>query len=274
MTNTNTGIIIRASEDKGAGVIERKTSREIGLMREAGRVVAETLRAVRERADVGVTLVELDVEASRIIDKGGATPAFLGYHPSWAPSPFPGVICVSVNDAVVHGIPDKTRLRDGDLVSIDCGAFVRGWCADAAISFVVGTPRPGDEDLIAATDAALDRGIAAALAGSQLGDLGDAIGSAARTAGYGLLEHHGGHGIGRRMHEDPFVPNDGRPGHGFRLRPGLVLALEPMLISGGRDDYVTDDNGWTVKTASGARAAHSEHTIAITEEGPVVLTTP
>lgn len=253
-------------------MVEIKTSREIGVLREAGRVVAEALAAVRERAAVGVTLIELDQVAAEVIKKAGATPAFLGYHPSWAPTPFPGVICASVNDAVVHGVPDRTRLADGDLVSIDCGAFVQGWCGDAAISFIVGTPRPGDADLIAATDAALERGIAAALPGNQLGDLGDAIGTPARRSGYGLLEYHGGHGVGRAMHEDPFVPNEGRAGRGYRLRPGLVIAIEPMLISGGTDEYVTDPNGWTVRTASGARAAHSEHTIAVTESGPMVLT--
>jgi len=253
-------------------VIELKTSREIGVLRQAGRVVAEALAAVRERAGVGVTLTELDQVAAKVINGAGATPAFLGYHPSWAPTPYPGVICASVNDAVVHGVPDRTRLADGDLVSIDCGAFVQGWCGDAAISFIVGTPRPGDAELIASTDAALERGIGAALPGSQLGDLGHAIGSPARKSGYGLLENHGGHGVGRAMHEDPFVPNEGRTGRGYRLRPGLVIAIEPMLIADGTDEYVTDPDGWTLRTASGARAAHSEHTIAITEEGPIVLT--
>ena len=253
-------------------MIELKTSREIGVLRQAGRVVAEALAAVRQRAAVGVTLSELDQVAAQVIKGAGATPAFLGYHPSWAPTPYPGVICASVNDAVVHGVPDRTRLADGDLVSIDCGAFVQGWCGDAAISFIVGTPRPGDAELIAATDAALERGIAAALPGSQLGDLGHAIGTPARKSGYGLLENHGGHGVGRAMHEDPFVPNEGRTGRGYRLRPGLVIAIEPMLISGGTDGYVTDPDGWTLRTASGTRAAHSEHTIAITEDGPILLT--
>lgn len=255
-------------------MVEIKTSREIDGLREAGRVVAAALAAVRERATVGVTLTELDQVAAKVIKKAGATPAFLGYHPSWAPTPFPGVICASVNDAVVHGLPDRTRLADGDLVSIDCGAFVGGWCGDAATSFIVGAPRPGDADLIAATDAALVRGIAACLPGNQLGDIGDAVGTPARRSGYGLLESHGGHGVGRAMHEDPFVPNEGRAGRGYRLRPGLVIAIEPMLIADGTDEYVTDADGWTLRTASGARAAHSEHTIAVTDRGPVVLTAP
>jgi methionyl aminopeptidase len=253
-------------------MVELKTSRELALLREAGRVVAEALAEVRDRAEVGVTLIELDRLAAKVIDRAGAVPAFLGYHPSWAPTPFPGVICASVNDAVVHGIPDRTRLTDGDLVSIDCGAFLRGWCGDAAISFIVGEARPADADLVTATDAALARGIRAAQPGRQLGDVGHAIGLPVRQAGYGLLADHGGHGVGRAMHEDPFVYNEGSPGHGYRLRPGLVLALEPMLIADGTDDYVTDRDGWTLRTARRSRAAHSEHTIAITEDGPMILT--
>ncbi|HTW98193.1 MAG TPA: type I methionyl aminopeptidase [Acidimicrobiales bacterium] len=253
-------------------MIELKSAHELALLREAGRVVAEALAAVRERAEVGMPLAELDRVAARVIEGAGAEPAFLGYHPAWAPMPYPGVICASVNDEVVHGIPDGSRLEEGDLVSIDCGAFVEGWCGDAAISFVVGTPDPADVALIAATEAALERGIAAAAARRKLGDVSNAIGAGARRGGYGLLADHGGHGVGRAMHEAPFVPNDGRPGRGLELRPGLVLALEPMLIIGGSDDYVTGEDGWTIRTASGTRAAHCEHTIAVTEDGPLVLT--
>lgn len=255
-------------------MIELKTPGQIAQLREAGRVVARALAAVRAEAAIGVTLLDLDEVAAAVIKDAGAEPAFLDYHPSWAPTPYPGVICASVNDAVVHGVPDRTRLADGDLVSIDCGAYVDGWCGDAAISFIVGEADPADTALIAATDAALQRGIRAARAGAALGDVGHAIGPAARTAGYGLLANHGGHGVGRAMHEDPHVPNEGRPGRGFRLRPGLVIAIEPMLIAGGTDDYVTGADGWTLRTASGSRAAHSEHTIAITSEGPLVLTAP
>jgi methionyl aminopeptidase len=253
-------------------MVELKTAPEIALQREAGRVVAEALAAVRDRAEVGVTLAELDRVAAVIIDKAGAAPAFAGYHPSWAPGPYPGVICASVNDVVVHGIPDQTRLADGDLVSIDCGAFAGGWCADAAVSFTVGTPRPRDLELISATEDALQRGIDAAQPGSRLGDVGHAIGTAARKDGYGLLADHGGHGVGRAMHEDPFVWNEGRPGRGYRLHPGLVIALEPMLVADGTDEYATARDGWAIRTMTGARAAHSEHTIAITENGPVILT--
>lgn len=253
-------------------MVELKTPGQIALMRAAGTVVAEALAAVRAAAVPGVTLAALDALAAAIVRRGGATPAFLGYRPRFAPTPFPGVICASVNDEVVHGIPDATRVCDGDLLSIDCGAFVRGWCADAAISFVVGTARPEDVALVAACDAALARGVAAAQPGARVGDIGSAVASGCRAAGYGLLADHGGHGVGRRMHEDPFVPNDGRPGRGFPLRPGVVIAIEPMLIAGGGDDYVVAEDGWTTRSRSGARAAHSEHTVAITEDGPVVLT--
>lgn len=255
-------------------MIELKSPSQIQKLREAGRVVAHALAAVRSVADVGITTRELDSIAAKVISDAGATPAFLDYHPAWAPVPFHGVICASVNDAIVHGVPDETRLADGDLVSIDCGAFLDGWCGDAAISFVVGRPDPVDLALIAATDAALRRGIDSAQPGKKLGDIAFAIGSAARAEGYGLLADHGGHGVGRAMHEDPHVANDGRPGRGFGLRPGLVIAIEPMLILGGSDDYVGGADGWTVRSANGRRAAHSEHTIAIMEDGPVVLTLP
>jgi methionyl aminopeptidase len=255
-------------------VLELKTPRQIGLLREAGRVVAQALAAVRQVAAVGVSLAELDQVATAVIEDAGATPAFLGYHPSWAPGPFPGVICASVNDVVVHGVPDETVLADGDLLSIDCGAFLRGWCGDAATSLVVGRADPSDQALIKATEAALLRGIEAARVGNRLGDVGDAIGTPVRRAGYGLLADHGGHGVGRAMHEDPFVANDGRPGHGYVLRPGLVVAIEPMLLGDGSDAYRVDPDGWAIRTRSGARAAHAEHTVAITEDGPLVLTAP
>lgn len=242
-------------------------------MREAGRVVARALAAVRDAAAIGVRLRELDEVAATVIADAGALPAFLNYQPESAPVPFPGVICASVNDAVVHGVPNDYRIRDGDLVSIDCGAFVGGWCGDAAISFVVGTVDAADTALITATEAALAAGVAAAQLGNKLGDVSAAIGNSARAAGFGMLDNHGGHGIGRAMHEDPHVANEGRAGCGMRLRAGLVLALEPMLIADGTDDYRHDEDGWTLRTASGARAAHIEHTIAITDRGPQILTT-
>jgi len=256
-------------------MIELKTPTEIELMRQAGRITAAALAAVREAAAVGVRLDALDAVAAEVIAAAGAEALFLGYQPSSAVSPYPAVACISVNDAVVHGIPGRYALRHGDLVSVDCGARYRGWSGDAAISFIVGEhAEPRDEALIATTQAALDAGIAAAQPGARLGDIAHAIGRVARTAGYGLMASHGGHGIGREMHEAPHVPNEGRPGRGLVLRPGLVLALEPMLIAGGTDAYRTDPDGWTLRTADGSRAAHIEHTVAVTENGPEVLTEP
>ncbi|HEY2766524.1 MAG TPA: type I methionyl aminopeptidase [Pseudonocardiaceae bacterium] len=255
-------------------MIELKTSAELDAMRQAGRVVAHALAAIRAHAGVGMSVRELDDVAAAVIGEAGATPSFLHYHPSFAPSPYPAVICASVNDAVVHGIPGPQRLRDGDLISIDCGAHLDGWCGDAAISFIVGTPHPDDVALIRTTEQALHAGIDAARPGQRLGDVGHAIGTVARSSGYGLLARHGGHGVGHAMHEDPHVPNEGRAGRGLVLRPGLVLALEPMLIADGTDTYRTDPDGWTLRTAGGSRAAHAEHTVAVTEDGPRILTAP
>ncbi|MFD4562019.1 type I methionyl aminopeptidase [Streptomyces sp. NPDC058469] len=255
-------------------MVEIKTDAALDAMREAGRVVGQALAAVREAAGVGVSLEELDEVARTVLTKAGAGSPFLGYQPSFAPTPFPAVICASVNDAVVHGIPTGYRLRDGDLVSVDCGAELDGWAGDAAVSFIVGTPRPADVDLIDATQRALDAGIAAAVPGNRVGDISHAIGAVAKAARCGMPTDFGGHGIGRRMHEDPHIPNRGRPGRGFPLRHGLVLAIEPMLMSGGHDDYYAAADGWTLRTTDGSRAAHIEHTVAITEDGPRILTLP
>ncbi|MCL9762093.1 type I methionyl aminopeptidase, partial [Frankia sp. AiPa1] len=230
------------------------------------------LAAARAAAAVGVTPRELDAAAHAVIRDAGATPVFLHYHPGFAPTPFPAVSCVSVNDVIVHGIPDDTPLRGGDLVSVDCGATLHGWTGDAAISFTIGAPRHDDTALIATATAALHAGIAAAVPGGRLGDIAAAIGAVARAGGYGIPAGFGGHGIGRRMHEDPHVPNEGRPGRGLPLRPGLVLALEPMLLAGGDDAFRTDPDGWSLRTVDGSRAAHVEHTVAITADGPRVLT--
>ncbi|WP_033346286.1 type I methionyl aminopeptidase [Catenuloplanes japonicus] len=255
-------------------MIELKSPTEIAALREAGRVVARALAAVRAHADLGVSLLELDEIAATVIADAGAVPSFLHYQPNSAMTPYPAVICASVNDAVVHGIPTDYRLADGDLVSIDAGAHLDGWCGDSAISFTVGVPRPADLALIEATDRALAAGIAAARPGAKVGDIANAVGSVARARGYGIMADHGGHGVGRAMHEDPSIPNEGRPGRGVRLQPGLVIAIEPMLIAGGRDAYRTDRDGWTLRTRDGSRAAHAEHTIAVTPTGPIILTAP
>lgn len=255
-------------------MIELKTAREIEALRSAGRVVAAALAKVRDTAEVGVSLRELDDVAARVIKEAGAVSSFLNYRPSFAPTPYPAVICASVNDAIVHGIPTDYRLRDGDLVSIDCGAYLDGWCGDSAISFTVGTPKQEDTELIDTTERALGAGIAAAVPGNRLGDVGNAVGPIARKAGYGILAGFGGHGVGRAMHEPPHVPNEGTPGQGIQLRSGLVFAIEPMFIIGGTNDHRTDPDGWTLRTSDGTRAAHWEHTIAVTDDGPVVLTAP
>ncbi|MEU0071804.1 type I methionyl aminopeptidase [Streptomyces sp. NPDC006332] len=253
-------------------MVELKTDSSIDAMYEAGQVVGRALTAVRQAADVGVSLLELDELAHEVLRGAGATSPFLGYRPSFAPTPFPAVACTSVNDAIVHGIPTAYRLRDGDLVSVDFGAELGGWAGDSAISFVVGTPRPADLRLIETAERALAAGIEAAVVGNRIGDIAHAIGTVCRAGGYGIPDGFGGHGIGRHMHEDPPVPNEGRPGRGFRLRHGMALAIEPMLIGGGTDGYHEAPDGWTLRTNDGSRAAHVEHTVAITDSGPRILT--
>src|SRR5580704_5356339 len=224
-------------------------------MRPAGRVVATALQAMRKHAAVGVSLLELDEVARGVLAEHGATSPFLGYQPSFAHSPFPGVICASVNDIALHGIPGPYRLANGDLVSLDFGATLNGWTGDSAISFTVGTPRP------------------AAVPGGRLGDISAAIGAVARAGRYGLHTDFGGHGVGHTMHESPSVPNDGKAGRGLKLADGLVIAIEPWFMAGGRDSYRIDDDGWTLRSGDGSRAAHVEHTVAITADGPQILTT-
>jgi methionyl aminopeptidase len=255
-------------------VVELKNAAELDAMREAGRVVGTILDAVQRAATVDVSLRELDEVARTVLSQAGATSPFLNYRPSFAGSPFPAVMCTSVNDAIVHGIPGGYRLRDGDLVGVDCGATLDGWSGDAAVSFIVGTPGPADTRLLDTTRQALAAGIAAAVVGARIGDISHAVGTIGRAAGYGIPQDFGGHGIGRRMHEDPDVPNEGRPGRGPRLRHGMTLAIEPMFIAGGRDEYRAAADGWTLLTTDGSRAAHVEHTIAVTDDGPRILTRP
>ncbi|MEH0574548.1 MULTISPECIES: type I methionyl aminopeptidase [Streptomyces] len=253
-------------------MVELKTDTSIDAMYEAGQVVARALTAVRNAADVGVSLLELDELAHATLREAGATSPFLGYRPSFAPTPFPGVICASVNDAIVHGVPTRYRLRDGDLLSVDFGAELNGWVGDSAISFTVGRARPADVRLIETAERALAAGIEAAVVGNRVGDIAHAIGTVCRAGGYGIMDDFGGHGVGRHMHEDPAIPNEGRPHRGLPLRHGMVIAIEPMLLAGGRDDYHAAPDGWTLRTNDGSRAAHAEHTVAITEAGPRVLT--
>jgi methionyl aminopeptidase len=254
-------------------VVELKSPAEIDSMRAAGRVVATALAEVRKQAAVGVRLSELDEVARSVLAEHGATSPFLHYQPSFAHTPFPAVICASVNDAALHGIPGPYKLADGDLVSIDFGATLDGWTGDSAVSFTVGTPRPADLRLIDAAEQAIEAGIAQAVPGGRLGDISAAIGAVARKARYGLHTDFGGHGVGRTMHESPSVPNDGKAGRGMRIEAGLVLAIEPWFMAGGKDSYRVDPDGWTLRSGDGSRAAHVEHTVAVTAAGPQILTT-
>ena len=253
-------------------MVEIKTAGEIDAIRAAGRVVADVLAAARGHAAPGVRLAELDEAAREVLAKAGATSPFLNYKPAFAPVPYPAVICTSVNDAALHGIPGEYRLKPGDLLSVDAGATLDGWVADAAVSFSVGQSRDGDAELIATTEAALRAGIAAAVPGGRLGDISAAVGEVGRAGRYGISTDLGGHGVGRSMHEDPHIPNRGKPGRGIKLVPGLVIAIEPWFMAGGHDDIYLDDDGWTIRTADGSRAAHAEHTVAVTDDGPVILT--
>jgi methionyl aminopeptidase len=255
-------------------MVEIKTPGEVEAIRAAGQVVGRILTAVRAQAAAGIRLAELDETARQLLAQARATSPFLGYQPAFAPVPFPAAICTSVNDAALHGIPGRYRLAAGDLLSVDCGAVLDGWAADAAISFTIGPPHPADERLIATTGAALRAGIAAAVAGARIGDISGAIGAAGRAAGYGICTDFGGHGVGRAMHEDPSIPNEGTPGRGRRLQPGLVIAIEPWFLAGGSDSYQIGRDGWTIRSTDGSRAAHIEHTIAVTPDGPLVLTVP
>jgi methionyl aminopeptidase len=252
-------------------MVELRTPRQVEEMRPAGAFVAEVLTALAAAADVGVNLLDLDGLAHDLIRERGAESCYIDYHPSFGASPFGKVLCTSVNDAVLHGLPHDYRLRDGDLLSLDFACAVDGWVADSALSLVVGTPDPHDLALIDATERALDAAIAQAVVGNRLGDISAAIGDVARAEGLPVNLQFGGHGVGRTMHGDPHIPNDGRPGRGYRLRPGLVIAIEPWFLR-GTDEIWTDADGWTIRSADGSRGAHSEHTVAITEDGPVVLT--
>jgi len=252
-------------------MIELRTPDEIEAMRPAGRFVAEVLVRLAEAADVGVNLLELDALAHEMIRERGADSCYIDYHPSFGAMPFGKVLCTSVNDAVLHGLPHDYRLRDGDLLSLDFAAAVDGWVSDSALSVIVGTPRDEDVRLLEVTTRALDAAIEAAHVGHRIGDISAAIAEVALGAGYAINTDFGGHGVGRTMHGDPHVPNNGRPGRGYPLRAGLVIAIEPWFL-GTTDKIYTDRDGWTLRSVDGSRGAHMEHTVAITDDGPVVLT--
>ena len=252
-------------------MIELRTPAEIEQMKPAGRFVANVLTRLSAAADVGMNLLELDALAHDLIRERGAESCYIDYHPSFGAMPFGKVLCTSVNDAVLHGLPHDYVLRDGDLLSLDFAASVDGWVSDSAISLVVGTPAQRDLDLIDTASRALDAGIAAARAGSRIGDISAAIAEVARGEGLSINTDFGGHGVGRTMHGDPHVPNDGRAGRGYPLKPGLVIAIEPWFLQ-TTDVLYTDRDGWTLRSGDGSRGAHMEHTIAITEDGPLVLT--
>ncbi|WP_067475710.1 type I methionyl aminopeptidase [Nocardia amamiensis] len=252
-------------------MVELKSPAEIARMRVAGRFVADVLAELRERARVGVNLLELEAYVRERIRERGAESCYWDYAPSFGRGPFRNTVCLSVNDAVLHGLPFDYALRDGDVLSMDLAVGIDGWVADSATTVVVGTAAPEDVQLVRATEEALAAAIDVAVPGNRIGDISAAVAAVARNYGYPVNTEFGGHGLGRTMHEDPHVPNHGRPGRGYRLRPGLTIAIEPWFAR-TTDRIVTDPDGWTIRSADGSRTAHSEHTVAITPDGPEVLT--
>ncbi|WP_067822574.1 type I methionyl aminopeptidase [Nocardia inohanensis] len=252
-------------------MVELKSAEEIARMRVTGRFVADVLAELRERAQIGVNLLELEAVVRERIRERGAVSCYWDYSPSFGRGPFRNTVCLSVNDAVLHGLPHDYALRDGDVLSMDLAVSIDGWVADSAVTTIVGTPDPEDVRLVRATEAALDAAIAVARPGNRMGDISAAIEAVARAGGYPVNTEFGGHGLGRTMHEDPHVSNAGRAGRGFRLRPGLTIAIEPWFAR-TTDRVHTDADGWTIRSADGSRTAHSEHTIAVTADGAQVLT--
>jgi methionyl aminopeptidase len=251
----------------GNGSVVRKSAEQLAKMRQAGRVVAEMHEKVRAAIRPGVTTLELDAVARKVLDKRGARSNFLNYHG------FPAVICTSPNDVIVHGIPGTYRLKEGDIISIDCGAIIDGWHGDAAFTAPVGAISPEAARLVEVTEASLYAGIEQMVDGNRISDIGHAVQGVAEAAGYSVVREYVGHAIGTAMHEKPEVPNYGPPGKGPKLRPGMVFAVEPMVNLGAKETRTLDD-GWSVVTLDGSLSAHFEHTIAITDNGPEVLTVP
>ena len=253
-------------------MIEVFNPTELGRAADSGAFIASVLQGIKKRVTVGTNLLEIDSWAGEMIKAAGARSCYIDYAPSFGSGPFGHFICTSVNDAVLHGLPHDYSLRNGDLLTLDFAASLNGIVTDAAISFTVGTSSsPSDAKMIKATRQALDAGIAAANPGARIGDISHAIGSVLTAAGYSVNVEFGGHGVGSTMHQDPHIANIGRPGRGYKLRPGLLLAIEPWVMA-DTDKLITDADGWTLKSATGSRTAHSEHTIAITEDGPRILT--
>ena len=254
-------------------MITRKTAEQIALMRRAGKVVAEMHEVCTRAAKPGATTADVDRAARDVLDRRGARSNFLNYQ-GRGQTPFPGVVCASPNDVIVHGIPsDDVKLEDADILSIDCGAIIEGWHADAAITIPVGEVPDESKRLLEVTRASLEAAIKQVVAGNRLGDIGAAVEGVAEDAGFSVVREYVGHGIGTAMHEEPQIPNYGPPGRGLRVKEGHVFAIEPMVNAGGPETELLDD-GWTVVTADGRRSAHFEHTIAVTDHGPEVLTLP
>ncbi|HEY2298096.1 MAG TPA: type I methionyl aminopeptidase [Jatrophihabitans sp.] len=255
-------------------MIEIFHSRELPRAREAGALVAGILQTLRCRCEVGTNLLDIDRWTHDMITEAGAQSCYVDYEPSFGRGPFGHYICTSVNDAVLHGRPHHYTLANGDLLTLDLAVSKGGVVADCAISFIVGDAKPSQSvAMISATERALSAGIAAARPGARIGDVSHAIGAVLTAAGYLINTEFGGHGVGTTMHQDPHVPNTGRRGRGYRLRPGLLLALEPWVMA-DTAELVTDADGWTLRSATGSRTAHSEHTIAVTDDGIEVLTLP
>lgn len=247
-------------------MIRLKTEEEISILRENALMVSKTLAEVGRHVEPGITTKELDVIAEKFIRSMGAVPGFLGYEG------FPATLCTSVNDTVVHGFPSDYRLKEGDIVSVDCGTVYRGFYGDSAYTFPVGKVSAETQALLDATKASLYEGIAQAVAGARIGDIGEAVQSYCETRGFSVVREMVGHGLGRDMHESPEVPNYGRKGHGVRLREGMVICIEPMINAGRREVYL-DDNGWGVRTVDSKKSAHFELTVAVRKGAPEVLST-